>query len=78
MKCKNEPELYRFPNRVKVLKSELNTKEMQYFLPMAEWKDMVTIEANFKMLESGHQAVAPLKKSSNNTNQQRKLRNNWG
>jgi hypothetical protein len=38
----------------------------------------VEIEANFKMLESGHQAVAPLKKSSNNTNQQRKLRNNWG
>jgi hypothetical protein len=44
MKCKNEPELYRFQNRVKVLKSELNTKEMQYFLPMAEWKDMVNRE----------------------------------
>lgn len=45
---------------------------------MVERKDKVIIESNFKMLESGHQAIALLKKSSHNTNQQSKLRNNWG
>lgn len=72
MNCKNETELYRFQNPAKALKFELNTKEMQYFLPMVERKDKVIIESNFKMLESGHQAIALLKKSSHNTNQERK------
>jgi hypothetical protein len=58
---------------------ERYTGLFNYFIrPFAMDGNKVEIEANFKMLESGHQAVAPLKKSSNNTNQQRKLRNTWG
>ncbi len=39
MNCKTNPELYRIQNPAKALKFELRTKGVQYFLPMAEWKN---------------------------------------
>jgi superfamily II DNA or RNA helicase len=36
--CKSTPELYRIQNPAKLLKFELKTKGVQYFLPMQEWK----------------------------------------
>jgi len=41
MNCKNNPQLYRIQNPAKALKFELKSKGVQYFLPMAEWKDKV-------------------------------------
>ena len=41
MNCKNEPALYRIQNPAKALKFELKTKGVQYFLPMAEWKNKI-------------------------------------
>lgn len=38
MNCKSTPELFRIQNPAKVLKFELKTKGIQYFLPMNEWK----------------------------------------
>jgi hypothetical protein len=37
--CKSNPELYRIQNPAKALKFELKSKGVQYFLPMAEWKN---------------------------------------
>ena len=39
--CKNNSELYRIQNPFKALKFELKTKGVQYFLPMAEWKQKI-------------------------------------
>jgi hypothetical protein len=39
MNCKSQPELYRIQNPAKALKFELKSKGVQYFLPMAEWKN---------------------------------------
>jgi hypothetical protein len=39
MNCKSNPELFRIQNPAKALKFELKTKGVQYFLPMAEWKN---------------------------------------
>lgn len=39
--CKTQPELFRIQNPAKELKFELKTKGIQYFLPMAEWKNKV-------------------------------------
>lgn len=36
--CKTKPELYPIQNPGKVLKFEVRSKGVQYFLPMAEWK----------------------------------------
>ena len=36
--CKTEPVLYRLQDPAKLLKFELRSKGIQYFLPMAEWK----------------------------------------
>lgn len=41
MNCKSDPELYRIQSPAKLLKFELKTKGVEYFLPMAEWKDKV-------------------------------------
>jgi hypothetical protein len=41
MNCKSKPELYRIQNPAKALKFELKTKGVQYFLPMAEWKQKI-------------------------------------
>ena len=41
MNCKSNPELYRIQNPAKALKFELKTKGVQYFLPMAEWKQKI-------------------------------------
>ncbi len=41
MNCKSKPELHRIQNPAKALKFELKTKGVQYFLPMAEWKQKV-------------------------------------
>jgi superfamily II DNA or RNA helicase len=41
MNCKSKPELYRIQNPAKALKFELKTKGVQYFLPMAEWKNKI-------------------------------------
>lgn len=45
MNCKSEPELYRIQNPAKALKFELKTKGVQYFLPMAEWKQKINQHA---------------------------------
>jgi superfamily II DNA or RNA helicase len=37
--CKSTPELYRIQNPANALRFELRSKGVQYFLPMAEWKD---------------------------------------
>lgn len=37
--CKSQPELYRVQNPAKVLAFELKSKGIQYFLPMAAWKN---------------------------------------
>jgi SNF2 family DNA or RNA helicase len=41
MNCKTQPELYRVQNPAKALQFELKTKGIQYFLPMAEWKNKI-------------------------------------
>jgi hypothetical protein len=41
MNCKSEPELFRIQNPAKALKFELKSKGVQYFLPMAEWKQKI-------------------------------------
>ncbi len=41
MNCKSKPELYRIQNPAKALRFELKSKGVQYFLPMAEWKQKV-------------------------------------
>lgn len=41
MNCKNTPELYRIQNPAKLLRFELKTKGIQYFLPMKEWKSKI-------------------------------------
>ena len=41
LNCKNNPELHRIQNPAKLLKFELRTKGIQYFLPMAEWKSKI-------------------------------------
>jgi len=41
MNCKSTPELHRIQNPAKALKFELKTKGVQYFLPMAEWKEKI-------------------------------------
>lgn len=41
MNCKSKPELYRIQNPAKALKFELKTKGVQYFSPMAEWKNKI-------------------------------------
>jgi hypothetical protein len=41
MNCKSNPELYRIQNPAKALKFELKSKGVQYFLPMAEWKQKI-------------------------------------
>jgi len=41
MNCKTTPELYRIQNPAKALKFELKNKGIQYFLPMAEWKNKI-------------------------------------
>ena len=41
MNCKSNPELYRIQNPAKALQFELKTKGVQYFLPMAEWKQKI-------------------------------------
>jgi hypothetical protein len=41
MNCKSQPELYRIQNPAKALKFELKSKGVQYFLPMAEWKQKI-------------------------------------
>lgn len=44
MNCKSEPELYRIQNPAKALKFELKSKGVQYFLPMAEWRQKINVE----------------------------------
>ena len=44
MNCKSNPDLYRIQNPAKVLKFELKSKGVQYFLPMAEWKQKINVE----------------------------------
>lgn len=39
--CKNEPELFRIQNPAKKVRFELRSKGVQYFLPMAEWKEKI-------------------------------------
>ena len=39
--CKSNPKLYRIQNPAKALQFELKTKGVQYFLPMAEWKQKI-------------------------------------
>ncbi len=39
MNCKTNPELFRIQNPANALKFERKTKGVQYFLPMAEWKE---------------------------------------
>jgi hypothetical protein len=39
--CKSNPELYRIQNPANALQFELKTKGVQYFLPMAEWKQKI-------------------------------------
>ena len=41
MNCKTTPELFRIQNPAKLLKFELKTKGVQYFLPMQEWKSKI-------------------------------------
>jgi hypothetical protein len=41
MNCKSNPQLYRIQNPAKALKFELKSKGVQYFLPMAEWKNKI-------------------------------------
>jgi hypothetical protein len=41
MNCKSDPELHRIQNPAKALKFELKSKGIQYFLPMAEWKQKI-------------------------------------
>ena len=41
MNCKSIPELHRIQNPTSALKFERKTKGVQYFLPMAEWKQKV-------------------------------------
>jgi SNF2 family DNA or RNA helicase len=41
MNCKTQPELYRVQNPAQALQFELKTKGIQYFLPMAEWKNKI-------------------------------------
>jgi len=43
MNCKSSPELFRIQNPAKALKFELKTKGVQYFLPMAEWKNKILV-----------------------------------
>lgn len=38
LNCKSKPELYRIQNPAKVLKFEMKSKGVQYFLAMSEWK----------------------------------------
>ena len=45
MNCKSNPELYRIQNPAKALKFELKSKGVQYFLPMAEWKQKINLNA---------------------------------
>lgn len=42
MNCKSTPELHRIQNPAKQLTFQLKSKGVQYFLPMAEWKNKVT------------------------------------
>jgi superfamily II DNA or RNA helicase len=44
MNCKSNPELYRIQNPAKALTFKLKSKGVQYFLPMAEWKQKINIE----------------------------------
>lgn len=39
--CKSEPMLHRIQNPARALKFDLITKGVQYFLPMAEWKEKI-------------------------------------
>jgi superfamily II DNA or RNA helicase len=39
--CKSQPELYRIQNPAKQLSFELRSKGVQYFLPMAEWRNKI-------------------------------------
>ena len=39
--CKSNPELYRIQNPAKALNFQLKSKGVQYFLPMAEWKQKI-------------------------------------
>ncbi|WP_431215154.1 DUF3883 domain-containing protein [Puia sp. P3] len=39
MNCKSSPEVYRIQNPARALKFELKAKGVQYFLPMAEWRN---------------------------------------
>ncbi|MBC7535328.1 MAG: DUF3883 domain-containing protein, partial [Ferruginibacter sp.] len=39
--CKSEPMLRRIQNPARALKFDLITKGVQYFLPMAEWKEKI-------------------------------------
>lgn len=41
MGCKSDPELFRIQNPAKVLRFELKSKGVQYFLPMEEWKSKI-------------------------------------
>ena len=41
MNCKSIPELHRIQNPASALRFERKTKGVQYFLPMAEWKQKV-------------------------------------
>jgi hypothetical protein len=41
MNCKTTHELFRIQNPAKLLKFELKTKGVQYFLPMQEWKSKI-------------------------------------
>lgn len=41
MNCKSKPELYRLQNPAANLKFDLKSKGIQYFLPMAEWKNKI-------------------------------------
>lgn len=43
--CKNKPELFRIQNPANALKFELRSKGIQYFLPMAEWKQKTKQDA---------------------------------
>ncbi|WP_209329599.1 helicase-related protein [Lunatimonas salinarum] len=43
--CKSNPELYRIQNPAKLLNFELKSKGVQYFLPMAEWKQKINSDA---------------------------------
>jgi hypothetical protein len=42
--CKSTPELHRIQNPAKKLKFELKSKGIQYFLPMAEWKQKISAQ----------------------------------